>query len=59
MFAIDHFDFYYAPLFDKKYPSIRLGLLMPHKFAAIVNRYSESFEVLSFHGKIIKQYNFL
>jgi hypothetical protein len=45
MLAIDNFDFYYAPLFGKKWSSIRLGLLMPNKFAAVINRYSEGFEV--------------
>jgi hypothetical protein len=45
MLALDNFDFYYGPLFTNKWPSIRLGLLMPNKFAAIVNRFSSSFEV--------------
>jgi len=43
--TIDNFDFYYGPLFTNKWPSIRLGLLMPNKFAAVVNRFSSSFEV--------------
>lgn len=46
MLALDNFDFYYGPLFTNKWPSIRLGLLMPNKFAAVVNRFSSSFEVL-------------
>nr|CAD2178654.1 unnamed protein product [Meloidogyne enterolobii] len=45
MLALDNFDFYYGPLFSNKWPSIRLGLLMPNKFAAVVNRFSSSFEV--------------
>uniref|UniRef100_A0A914NEK0 Uncharacterized protein n=1 Tax=Meloidogyne incognita TaxID=6306 RepID=A0A914NEK0_MELIC len=45
MLALDNFDFYYGPLFTNKWPSIRLGLLMPNKFAAVVNRLSSSFEV--------------
>nr|CAD2176821.1 unnamed protein product [Meloidogyne enterolobii] len=45
MLALDNFDFYYGPLFTNKWPSIRLGLLMPNKFAAVVNRFSSSFEV--------------
>ncbi|CAK5075101.1 unnamed protein product [Meloidogyne enterolobii] len=38
MLALDNFDFYYGPLFSNKWPSIRLGLLMPNKFAAVVNK---------------------
>uniref|UniRef100_A0A915DMR5 NOL1/NOP2/Sun domain family member 4 n=1 Tax=Ditylenchus dipsaci TaxID=166011 RepID=A0A915DMR5_9BILA len=44
MLALDHFDFYYSPLFGKLWPSIRLGLLTPNKFIAVMNRFSESFE---------------
>lgn len=43
--ALDHFDFYYAPLFGRSWPSIRLGLLTPNKFVAVINRYSQDFEV--------------
>ncbi|CAK5029620.1 unnamed protein product [Meloidogyne enterolobii] len=45
MLALDNFDFYYGPLFTNKWPSIRLGLLTPNKFAAVVNRFSSSFEI--------------
>lgn len=45
MLALDHFDFYYAPLFGKKWPSIRLGLLCQHKFVAVMNRFSMDYEV--------------
>ncbi|KAI1715297.1 5-methylcytosine rRNA methyltransferase NSUN4 [Ditylenchus destructor] len=45
MLALDHFDFYYAPLFDKRWPSVRLGLLTPNKFVATVNRFSKDFEM--------------
>lgn len=45
MMALDHFDFYYAPLFGRSWPSIRLGLLTPNKFIAVLNRYSQSFDV--------------
>ncbi|TKR89123.1 hypothetical protein L596_013269 [Steinernema carpocapsae] len=44
MLALDHFDFYYGPLFGKRWPSIRLGLVSPNKFIAIANRFSNSFE---------------
>lgn len=41
MLAMDHFDFYYGPLYGPKHwPSIRLGLLSPNKFVAVLNRLS-------------------
>lgn len=43
--ALDHFDFYYAPLFGKKWPSVRLGLVTSNKFVAILNRFSKHLEV--------------
>lgn len=46
MLALDYFDFYYKPLYGKRWPSTRLGLLTPHKYIAIVNRFSQSFEVI-------------
>lgn len=45
MLALDHFDFYYGPMFDKRWPSIRLGLLTQNKFVAILNRFSLNYEV--------------
>lgn len=45
MLALDHFDFYYGPMFGKRWPSIRLGLLTKNKFVAILNRFSQSYEV--------------
>ena len=38
--ALDHFDFYYGPMFGKKWPSVRLGLLSPNKYIAVVNTMS-------------------
>lgn len=38
--ALDHFDFYYGPLFGKQWPSVRLGLLSPHKYIAVANIFS-------------------
>uniref|UniRef100_A0AC35GVV7 SAM-dependent MTase RsmB/NOP-type domain-containing protein n=1 Tax=Panagrolaimus sp. PS1159 TaxID=55785 RepID=A0AC35GVV7_9BILA len=43
--ALDNFDFYYGPLFGEQWPSIRLGLLTPNKFVAVLNRFSTDFEV--------------
>ncbi|VDK21859.1 unnamed protein product [Anisakis simplex] len=44
MLAMEHFDFYYAPVYGKQWPSIRLGLLTPNKYMAIVNTFSRSSE---------------
>lgn len=41
MMALDHFDFYYGPMFGKNWPSVRLGLTTPNNFVAIVNNFSE------------------
>uniref|UniRef100_A0AC34F181 SAM-dependent MTase RsmB/NOP-type domain-containing protein n=1 Tax=Panagrolaimus sp. ES5 TaxID=591445 RepID=A0AC34F181_9BILA len=43
--ALDNFDFYYGPLFGDQWPSIRLGLLTPNKFVAVLNRFSSDVEV--------------
>lgn len=40
MLALDNFDFYYAPLFGQHWSSIRLGLLTPHKYVAVLNNLS-------------------
>ncbi|XP_054269648.1 5-methylcytosine rRNA methyltransferase NSUN4-like [Macrosteles quadrilineatus] len=39
--AIEYFDTVYGPLFEKRWPSIRLALLSPHKYCAVVNNYNE------------------
>ncbi|CAD5210580.1 unnamed protein product [Bursaphelenchus okinawaensis] len=44
MLALDNFDFYYSPLFGKRWPSVRLGLLTQHKYVAVLNRLSEDYE---------------
>uniref|UniRef100_A0AC34R133 Uncharacterized protein n=1 Tax=Panagrolaimus sp. JU765 TaxID=591449 RepID=A0AC34R133_9BILA len=45
MLALDNFDFYYGPLYGEQWPSIRLGLLTPNKFVAVLNRFSQSKDV--------------
>uniref|UniRef100_A0A914XUV4 NOL1/NOP2/Sun domain family member 4 n=1 Tax=Plectus sambesii TaxID=2011161 RepID=A0A914XUV4_9BILA len=44
MLALEHFDFYYGPIFGKSWPSIRLGLLSPHKYIAAMNNFSSKAE---------------
>lgn len=39
--ALQHFDFFYRPLFGANWPSIRLGLLSDQKYVALVNNYAQ------------------
>lgn len=39
--ALNHFDGYYSKVYGSRWPSIRLGLLSPNKFAAVVNPFCE------------------
>lgn len=45
--ALDHFDDFYAKVFDKKWTSIRHGLLGKPKYIAVVNNYSDSHRVMT------------
>uniref|UniRef100_A0A0N4Z2B4 NOL1/NOP2/Sun domain family member 4 n=1 Tax=Parastrongyloides trichosuri TaxID=131310 RepID=A0A0N4Z2B4_PARTI len=45
MMALDHFDFYYGPMFGKNWPSVRLGLTTPNHFVAVVNRFSDECQI--------------
>ncbi|XP_022238016.1 LOW QUALITY PROTEIN: 5-methylcytosine rRNA methyltransferase NSUN4-like [Limulus polyphemus] len=38
--AIQHFDDFYSSIFGKQWPSIRLALLCPHKYFAVINCFS-------------------
>ncbi|KAK3606741.1 hypothetical protein CHS0354_036540 [Potamilus streckersoni] len=38
--ALNHFDTFYSPVYNKLWPSIRLALLSPQKYGAIVNNFS-------------------
>lgn len=40
MIAMDNFDFYYGPVYGNSWPSIRLGLLTPNKYFAVLNKFS-------------------
>lgn len=42
MIAMDNFDFYYGPLYGNQWPSIRLGMLTPNKYFAVLNKFSRS-----------------
>ncbi|VDO28417.1 unnamed protein product [Haemonchus placei] len=52
MVALDHCDFYYGPMFGKHWPSIRLGLLSPNKYVAVMNTFSRDCAV---HEEFLKQ----
>ncbi|XP_067003144.2 5-methylcytosine rRNA methyltransferase NSUN4 isoform X2 [Anabrus simplex] len=40
--ALEHFDDFYKNVYGPKWPSIRLALLSPHKYCAIVNNFGDS-----------------
>ncbi|VDM10240.1 unnamed protein product [Wuchereria bancrofti] len=42
MIALDNFDFYYGPVYGNQWPSIRLGLLTPNKYFAVLNKFSRN-----------------
>uniref|UniRef100_A0A915PJ42 NOL1/NOP2/Sun domain family member 4 n=1 Tax=Setaria digitata TaxID=48799 RepID=A0A915PJ42_9BILA len=42
MIALDNFDFYYGPVYGSQWPSIRLGLLTPNKYFAVINRFARN-----------------
>lgn len=44
--ALDHFDEFYGNVFGNEWPSIRHALLLKHKYAAVVNNYSDSEKVI-------------
>nr|CDJ84683.1 RIKEN cDNA 2810405F18 [Haemonchus contortus] len=52
MVALDHCDFYYGPMFGKHWPSIRLGLLSPNKYVAVMNTFSRDCAV---HEEFLEQ----
>ena len=41
MRALEHFDDLYEKVYEKAWPSIRLGLLSQQKYVAIINNYSD------------------
>ncbi|KAI2805928.1 5-methylcytosine rRNA methyltransferase nsun4, partial [Blomia tropicalis] len=42
--ALQHYDNFYLKVYGNKWPSIRLGLLSPNKYAAMVNYFADSSE---------------
>lgn len=38
--ALQHFDDFYSSVYGKRWKSIRVALLSPHKYIAIVNNFS-------------------
>jgi len=39
--ALEHFDDFYKSVFRLKWPSVRLGLLSPNKYVALLNNFGE------------------
>lgn len=55
MKALEHFDDLYGKVFEKKWPSIRLGLLSKQKYVAVLNNYGDKDKAANFlekHGAI-------
>ncbi|VDN03188.1 unnamed protein product [Thelazia callipaeda] len=44
MIALDNFDFYYGPVYGNRWPSIRLALLTPNKYFAILNKFASNWK---------------
>ncbi|CAG9534755.1 unnamed protein product [Cercopithifilaria johnstoni] len=42
MIAMANFDFYYGPVYGSQWPSIRLGLLTPNKYFAVLNKFARN-----------------
>lgn len=40
--ALEHFDDFYGSVYGKQWKSMRLALLSPHKYMAIVNNFSNA-----------------
>ncbi|KAJ9581820.1 hypothetical protein L9F63_003889 [Diploptera punctata] len=40
--ALEHFDDFYKKVYGKRWPSIRLALLCPRKYCAVLNNYAET-----------------
>lgn len=53
---MQHFDSYYSKVYGKKWSSIRIGLLSPHKYAAVLNSYLDVEEVVN-EFKLMRKVN--
>ncbi|XP_046989018.1 5-methylcytosine rRNA methyltransferase NSUN4 [Schistocerca americana] len=40
--ALEHFDDFYKSIYGKQWPSIRIGLLSPHKYCAVINNFGDT-----------------
>lgn len=45
--ALDNFDDLYSSVYNDKWPSIRIALLSPHKYCAVVNNFSDTDRIMS------------
>lgn len=45
--ALDHFDDLYGSVYSDKWPSMRVALLSPHKYCAVVNNFSDTSRITS------------
>lgn len=59
MIAMDNFDFYYGPVYGNDWPSIRLGLLTPNKYFAVLNKFSRQVSEKTGQFSILKELRIL
>ena len=45
--ALEYFDDYYKPVYEDKWPSIRISLLSRHKYCALANNFSDIEETVT------------
>lgn len=57
--ALEHFDQFYSPVYGKLWPSIRISLLSPQKYCALVNNFHASPDAVTEELQSRGAYNFL
>ncbi|KAK7865862.1 hypothetical protein R5R35_003978 [Gryllus longicercus] len=48
MKALEHFDDFYRKVFGSQWPSVRLALLSPHKYCAVVNNFGDTEQTVTY-----------
>nr|CAD7404094.1 unnamed protein product [Timema cristinae] len=45
--ALQHFDDFYKTVYGDKWPSIRIALLSPHKYCALINNFGDTEQIMT------------
>nr|CAD7597791.1 unnamed protein product [Timema genevievae] len=45
--ALQHFDDFYKNVYGEKWPSIRIALLSPHKYCALINNFGDTQQIMT------------